>query len=61
MEPDVREPKAWAKTLRLKLQQRARTICKTVGAVLGFNCVCRICAAFNTIALVCAGGSARAQ
>ena len=38
----VRKP-AWAKTLRLKLQQRARAICKAVGAVVGFSCVCRIC------------------
>jgi hypothetical protein len=38
----VREP-VWVKTLRLKFQGRARAICKAVGAVVGFSCVCRIC------------------
>ena len=35
--------RAKAKTLRLRLQQRARSVCKVPGDFLGFSCVCRRC------------------
>ena len=35
--------RAQAKTLRLRLRERARSVCKVLGDFLGFSCVCRRC------------------
>jgi hypothetical protein len=32
-----------AKTLRLKLQEHARAICKVFSGAIGWHCVCRTC------------------